>query len=445
MPAHILFRVSTSPTVPGSTTAKGSSLTLAEVDGNFKSIVDEINLKANLASPTFTGTPSAPTAVDGTNTTQVATTAFVASAVSTKQATLVSTSNIKSINGVSVIGAGNMVIDPMLYPSAGIPVSSGTAWSTSKASPAGAIVGTSDSQVLTNKSIDLTNNTLTASAAQMFTAVTGKSGTGGNLVFSVSPTFTGTPSGPFSQSAEIDLASAASTDIGGQTSRLLKITGTTGITSFGTNFNGPVYLRFAGVLTLTHNATTLVIPGGANLTTAAGDSCVVVPKTTNSGIFDGWRVDNYVRAATTPGVSGAAITDDTTTNATRYILFDDITTGSATTVGVSSSKLYFNPSTGTLNSTSFNTLSDASMKTNISRIENATSIVENLRGVEFNWADTGKKSAGVIAQELEAVLPHLVDTNLDTGTKSVNYSGIIGYLIESIIELNARILALENK
>jgi hypothetical protein len=40
-----------------------------------------LDLKANLASPTFTGTPAAPTAADGTNTTQLATTAFVQTAV----------------------------------------------------------------------------------------------------------------------------------------------------------------------------------------------------------------------------------------------------------------------------------------------------------------------------------------------------------------------------
>lgn len=42
------------------------------------------------------------------------------------------------------------------------------------------------------------------------------------------------------------------------------------------------------------------------------------------------------------------VSDDTTTNATRYILFDDITTGNATSVNVSSTKLTFNPSTGNM-------------------------------------------------------------------------------------------------
>lgn len=53
--------------------------------------------------------------------------------------------------------------------------------------------------------------------------------------------------------------------------------------------------------------------------------------------------------------SGATITDDTTTNASRYLLFDDITSGASTSIGVSSTKLTFNPSSGTLTASSFTT------------------------------------------------------------------------------------------
>lgn len=64
---------------PSSTTTKNAPLTSAEIDGNLKSLNDELVLKAPLASPTLTGTPVAPTATAGTNTTQIATTAFVIS------------------------------------------------------------------------------------------------------------------------------------------------------------------------------------------------------------------------------------------------------------------------------------------------------------------------------------------------------------------------------
>jgi len=58
-------------------TGKGSALTWAEADANFTNLNTD---KAELASPTFTGTPAAPTASPGENTTQVATTAFVTTA-----------------------------------------------------------------------------------------------------------------------------------------------------------------------------------------------------------------------------------------------------------------------------------------------------------------------------------------------------------------------------
>ena len=51
-----------------------------EIDDEFDSIQTAVNSKANLSSPAFTGTPTAPTAAAGTNTTQIATTAFVTTA-----------------------------------------------------------------------------------------------------------------------------------------------------------------------------------------------------------------------------------------------------------------------------------------------------------------------------------------------------------------------------
>jgi len=54
--ANIIYRVNTTPTVPSSTTAKGTPLTNAEVDGNFKSLADAVAAAASNVSPTFTGT-----------------------------------------------------------------------------------------------------------------------------------------------------------------------------------------------------------------------------------------------------------------------------------------------------------------------------------------------------------------------------------------------------
>lgn len=99
----------------------------------------------------------------------------------------------------------------------------------------------------------------------------------------------------FSQGVEVALASAATTDIGAQNTNFLQVTGTTTITSFGTNYNGPRFIRFAGALTLTHNASTLILPGAANIATAAGDTCIAVPIGSPAS---GWQVLFYTRAST---------------------------------------------------------------------------------------------------------------------------------------------------
>lgn len=106
---------------------------------------------------------------------------------------------------------------------------------------------------------------------------------------------------------ELDLASATTCDIGGQLSRKLRITGTTTITSFGSNYRGPILLRIAGVLTITHNSTTLICPGGVSITTEADDRLIAWPKATSSGTSDGWEVAYFPYAGSaTPLVDAAS-------------------------------------------------------------------------------------------------------------------------------------------
>jgi len=133
---------------------------------------------------------------------------------------------------------------------------------------------------------------------------------------------------------EVDVASAATCDIGAVNSLIVRITGTTGITSFGTTYNGPRFVRFADALTLTHNATTLILPGGANITTAAGDTLIAVP---SGSTPNGWRVMTYHPASLVPGgVSGiVAIANGGTgasTAATAFSNLKQAATDSATGV-----------------------------------------------------------------------------------------------------------------
>lgn len=74
-----------------------------------------------------------------------------------------------------------------------------------------------------------------------------------------------------------DIASASTVDLGAAVGRFADVTGTTTITSFGTVAAGVWrVVRFTGALTLTHNGTSLILPTGANITTAAGDACLAL-------------------------------------------------------------------------------------------------------------------------------------------------------------------------
>ena len=139
------------------------------------------------------------------------------------------------------------------------------------------------------------------------------------------------------------------------------------------------------------------------------------------------------------------VINDVITNASYFpMLSISSNTGSAlANTYTSNTKLTFNPSTGTLSSTVFNSLSDENKKTNIKLIDNALEITENLNGVTFEWKDNGLPSAGLIAQDVEKYLPQLI-LNTQDG-KSLNYDGVIGLLVEAVKNLSQRIKELENK
>ena len=102
---------------------------------------------------------------------------------------------------------------------------------------------------------------------------------------------------------------------------------------------------------------------------------------------------------------------------------------------------------GEIKTVDINVTSDINLKTNVKSIQDPLEKVLQIRGVTFDWKSSHKSSAGVIAQEVEKILPELVT---DSGTKSVNYNGLIGLLIETvkeqqvqINELNSRLSKLE--
>jgi hypothetical protein len=114
-----------------------------------------------------------------------------------------------------------------------------------------------------------------------------------------------------------DIASATTTDIGAATGEFVDVTGTTTITGLGTIAAGIVRtVRFTGALTLTHNATSLILPSSANILTAANDRATF--RSLGSG---NWICTFYEKAsgrllagAYGSGLKGAALASAATTN-----------------------------------------------------------------------------------------------------------------------------------
>jgi hypothetical protein len=91
--------------------------------------------------------------------------------------------------------------------------------------------------------------------------------------------------------------------------------------------------------------------------------------------------------------------------------------------------------------------SDETLKTNIANIENPMEKVSQLNGVSYNWTDeaqakydhlNGDKEVGVIAQQVEKVLPEMVGTR-DDGTKAVRYERMCALLIECVKDLQTQV------
>ena len=92
--------------------------------------------------------------------------------------------------------------------------------------------------------------------------------------------------------------------------------------------------------------------------------------------------------------------------------------------------------------------SDENLKKDITIVSDAVTKVEALKGVTFKWKKNDADSAGVIAQDVEKVLPEVVKTVNDmegNEFKAVNYAGLTSILIEAVKDLSARIKVLEAK
>jgi len=147
----------------------------------------------------------------------------------------------------------------------------------------------------------------------------------------------GTLTGALNEAVPVTLASAATTSIGGGNSNTINITGTATITAFGTITPGTTRrLLFNGVLTLVHNATSLILPGAANIVTAAGDvalmlslgggnwKCVDFQSVSGKQVSFSYDRSNVLGAVSqSGGLPTGAIIETGTNAAGRYIKYAD--------------------------------------------------------------------------------------------------------------------------
>jgi hypothetical protein len=88
--------------------------------------------------------------------------------------------------------------------------------------------------------------------------------------------------------------------------------------------------------------------------------------------------------------------------------------------------------TGNVFATAFNP-SSLTLKDNVRTYENALDTVNRLRGVSFDWKDSGKPAVGLIAEEVAKVVPEVVAYN-DGAVAGVNYASLVGVLVEAVKE-----------
>ncbi|MFZ2226818.1 MAG: tail fiber domain-containing protein [Candidatus Moraniibacteriota bacterium] len=97
---------------------------------------------------------------------------------------------------------------------------------------------------------------------------------------------------------------------------------------------------------------------------------------------------------------------------------------------------------GWMQASSFLYASDRNLKKDIAPLENSLDKISQLQGVNFRWKDSQKDqklNVGLVAQDVEEVYPELVNTDEQTGLKSVEYGNLVAPLIESIKEQQKQI------
>ena len=104
-------------------------------------------------------------------------------------------------------------------------------------------------------------------------------------------------------------------------------------------------------------------------------------------------------------------------------------------------------SSGTVTATNVVAVSDGSLKTNIQQLENSLDVIHKLKGVSYNWTDPDNHDdeIGLIAQDVEQVVPEVVRNLGNSSLKGIEYQKLTAILIEAVKELSGKLNELNNK
>lgn len=123
--------------------------------------------------------------------------------------------------------------------------------------------------------------------------------------------------GKFVSSNEVYITASTTIDLGGAASNSVCITGDNTITSLGTNYEGPIFVRFTGSPLIAHSSS-LQLPGASNKSITAGDTAIFMPKAT-AGVSDGWVMIAFLSGAT----SGTGTGGGATGAAGNYVFYEN--------------------------------------------------------------------------------------------------------------------------
>jgi hypothetical protein len=210
----------------------------------------------------------------------------------------------------------------------------------------------------------------------------------------------------------------------------------------------------AGITTAGISALQVHYTGGAGAIESSASRVDLDAGTTSGSTWNGFRVVTTTPAATGVTINGIKFDNITAGAGINNIFYagtgyDNIMVYNGNTLisgtGIISNAAISGSYSNFVNITASGTItafSDRSLKENLNQIPNALEKVQQLTGYTFNRIDSGERQTGLIAQDVQKVLPEAV---MEGKHLSVAYGNLVGLLVEAIKELNAKVTSLEEK